>query len=280
MDREQLADFLRHRCEALQPEDVGLPRGARRRTGGLRREEVAALIGMSTDYYSRIEQQRGPRPSEEMLVAMARGLRLSLDERDHLFRLAGHHAPARALRSQHVDPGIMRVLDRLQDIPAQVVSGLGETLLQTPPAVALLGAETGFKGWDRSSHFRWFTRPESRHIYPEEDHPLHSRLFCSDLRTQYSRLGPKSRAADLVAQLMQQSTEFAALWDQHEIGLQRSQQKRIVTAELGVIEVFCQMLFDAGQSQALLIFTATPGTESHEKLQLLSVLGGQQFATS
>jgi transcriptional regulator with XRE-family HTH domain len=87
MDRAELADFLRTRREALQPEDVGLPRTRRRRTGGLRREEVAALSSMSTDYYSRIEQQRGPRPSEQMLAAIAHGLRLSLDERDHLFRL-------------------------------------------------------------------------------------------------------------------------------------------------------------------------------------------------
>ena len=74
MDRAQLADFLRTRREALHPEDVGLPRGQRRRTGGLRREEVAVLCQMSTDYYSRLEQQRGPRPSEQMLNAIARGM--------------------------------------------------------------------------------------------------------------------------------------------------------------------------------------------------------------
>jgi hypothetical protein len=72
VDRAQLADFLRTRREALQPEDVGLPRGPRRRTRGLRREEAAALSGMSTDYYSRLEQQRGPQPSEQMLGAIAR----------------------------------------------------------------------------------------------------------------------------------------------------------------------------------------------------------------
>ena len=94
VDRAQLASFLRTRREALQPEDVGLPRGPRRRTGGLRREEVATLSGMSTDYYSRLEQQRGPHPSEQMLAALARGLRLSLTERDHLFQLAGHAVPA------------------------------------------------------------------------------------------------------------------------------------------------------------------------------------------
>ena len=94
-DRAQLADFLRTRREALQPEDVGLPRGPRRRAAGLRREEVAQLVGMSADYYGRLEQQRGPQPSVQMLQAIARGLHLSRAERDHLFRLAGHPAPTR-----------------------------------------------------------------------------------------------------------------------------------------------------------------------------------------
>ncbi|MDQ2786016.1 MAG: helix-turn-helix domain-containing protein, partial [Chloroflexota bacterium] len=135
MDRAQLADFLRRRRAALQPKDVGLPTGVRRRTDGLRREEVAALCGMSVDYYSRLEQQRGPQPSEQMLAAIARGLHLTLDERDHLFRLCGHGAPHRTLRSDHVNPGLMRVLDRLTDTPAQVMTGLGETLVQTRLAV-------------------------------------------------------------------------------------------------------------------------------------------------
>src|SRR6201996_6942528 len=146
MDLNQLADFLRPRREALQPEDVGLPRGQRRRTGGLRREEVAALCGMSADYYSRIEQQRGPQPSEQMLAAIARGLHLSLDERDHLFRLGGHAAPERVLRNDHLSPGMMRIVDRLSDTPAIVVNRYGETLLQTPMGLALLGDETRLTG--------------------------------------------------------------------------------------------------------------------------------------
>ena len=113
MDRAGLADFLRKRRAMLQPEDVGLPQGARRRTTGLRREEVAALAEMSTDYYSRLERQRGPQPSEQMLAAIARGLHLTLDERDHLFLLAGHSTPRRAMRGDHVSPGMMRILDRL-----------------------------------------------------------------------------------------------------------------------------------------------------------------------
>jgi transcriptional regulator with XRE-family HTH domain len=278
MDRSQLAEFLRSRREALQPEDVGLPRGRRRRTGGLRREEVAGLCGMSVDYYSRIEQQRGSYPSEPMLAAIARGLHLSLEERDHLFRLAGYPVPVRELRLEHVDTGLMRVLDRLQDTPAQVVTGLGETLVQTPPAVALLGDETAYTGLDRSMFYRWFARPGAREIYPVEDHAMHSRAFAADLRTLAARNGPASRAAALASRLREVSPEFAQLWGEHEITSQSTHRKRIRTAELGVLEVYCQMLYDLDQDQALLIFTATPGSESHDKLRLLSVIGAQKLA--
>ncbi|MGQ4516608.1 MmyB family transcriptional regulator [Streptomyces sp. DW26H14] len=273
MDRVQLADFLRTRREALQPEDVGLPRGPRRRTRGLRREEVATLSGMSTDYYTRIEQQRGPQPSEPMLAAIARGLHLSLKEREHLFLLAGHSAPRRALAADHVDPGVMRILDRLGDTPAQIVNAMGETLRQTRPAVALLGDETGFTGLERSTFYRWFTDPLARRVYPEQDHPRHSRVFASQLRAAYSRLGEESRAAEIVNALLAASEEFRAVWGAHEIGVVHSSQKRLSHPDLGILELHCQVLHDDSQSQALLVFTATPGSESHEKLRLLSVTG-------
>ncbi len=279
MDRAQLADFLRTRREALQPEDVGLPRGPRRRTGGLRREEVASLSGMSSDYYGRLEQRRGPQPSEQMLAAMARGLRLSLDERDHLFRIAGHNAPQRTLRSDHVSPGLMRVLDRLDDTPAQVITRISETLLQTRLAVALLGDQTRFTGLARSLVYRWFTDPAARLIYPEQDHRWHSRLFTSDLRSAYSERAGGSRAAALVDALLAASPEFAALWGEHEVGLKRYELKRIRHPEVGVLELHCQMLQDPDQAQALLVFTAVPGSESYQKLQLLSVIGSQPLTS-
>jgi transcriptional regulator with XRE-family HTH domain len=278
VDREQLAHFLRTRREALQPEDVGLTHGARRRTSGLRREEVAALSGMSVDYYSRLEQQRGPQPSEQMVAAIARGLHLSIDERDHLFRLAGHSAPARVMFSDHVSPGMLRILDRLSDTPAQVINELGETLVQTPMAVSLLGDQTRYTGFARSTVYRWFTDPASRNIYPEDDHPLHARVFTADLRMAYSRGGSGSRAAAVVAELLRVSDEFATLWNDHEVSAHHPRSKRIQHPELGILELDCQILTDPDGSQALLVFTATPGTESAEKLQLLSVIGAQTWA--
>jgi transcriptional regulator with XRE-family HTH domain len=279
MDRSQLADFLRRRREALQPEDVGLSRGARRRAEGLRREEVAALCDMSVDYYSRLEQSRGPQPSEQMLASIARGLRLTLDERDHLFRLAGHNAPVRALRSEHISPGLMRVLDRLQDTPAQVISELGEILLQTPTARALFGDETGVTGMSRSIVYRWFTEPGARNVYPTEDHPAHSRNFTADLRTAYAKYGPSSRAGAIVDALKDQSPEFAELWAAHEVNSVHSYEKRLQNPEVGVLTLQCQLLHDHDQGQSLLVYTATPGSESYQKLQLLSVIGNQRITS-
>ncbi len=278
MDRAGLADFLRRRREMLQPEDVGLPQGSRRRTAGLRREEVAALAEMSTDYYSRLERQRGPQPSEQMLAAIARGLHLTLDERDHLFLLAGHNTPRRVMRGDHVSPGMMRILDRLDDTPAQVMSGLGETLIQTRLAVALVGDETHYTGPARSMVYRWYTDPAARRLYPEEDHDLHGRVFTSQLRAAVTREGRGSRAAELADKLLEHSAEFAARWNEHEVGVALTdQRKQLIHPELGLMELHCQVLLDPGQSQSLLVYTAAPGTESHEKLQLLNVIGAQRF---
>lgn len=271
-DRAALAAFLRARREALQPEDVGLPRGRRRRTGGLRREEVAALCDMSVDYYSRLEQPRGPHPSEQMLAAMARGLHLSLEERDLLFQLAGHAVPRRVRRGDHINPGMMRILDRLEDTPAQVMNHLGETLRQTRPAVTLLGDETAYTGLARSAHYRWFTDPVARLLHPEDDHAERSRLLVADLHGAYIRDGGDSRAAALVDALNRASPEFAGLWRERPVLGPYCAPKRFRHPQVGTLELHCQTLVDPDQSQRLVVYTATPGTESHTNLRLLSLL--------
>lgn len=275
MDPAGLAEFLRRRREALQPEDVGLPRTARRRTSGLRREEVAALSSMSADYYARIERGSSPQPSEQMLGAIAQGLHLTLDERDHLLRLAGHQPPARGGTSDHVAPGLLRILDRLEDTPAEVVTELGETLLQTPLGVALTGDTAHLTGPERSIGYRWFTDPGSRRLYAEEDHAFLGRLWVSELREVATRRGRDSRAARYVELLLPRSAEFRALWAAHEVGLRPGPVKRFDHARLGRLELSCQTLTDAEQAHHLLVYTAAPGSESHEKLQLLAVIGSQ-----
>jgi MmyB-like transcription regulator ligand binding domain/Helix-turn-helix domain len=278
MDRAALADFLRHRREALQPGDVGLPAGVRRRARGLRREEVSALASMSTDYYTRLEQQRGPQPSEQMLSSLARALRLSTGERDYLFRMAGHNAPATLSATTHVAPALLRVLDRLSDTPALIISNLGETLVQNRMASALLGDKSGFTGLARSEIYRWFTNPAERLRYPEDDRDRQSRAQVANLRAAYGAMGAQSRAGELVRALMKASPEFAQLWERHEVAKRFADHKTLIHPELGPIELDCQALFTEDQSQALLVLTAAPNTEGYEKLQLLAVLGHERFA--
>ncbi len=278
MDRAALAGFLRRRREALQPGDVGLPAGARRRAPGLRREEVAALAAMSADYYTRLEQQRGPQPSEQMLTSLARALRLTRDERGYLFQIAGHNAPAAVSAATHVAPALLRVLDRLDDTPALILSNLGETLVQNRMADALFGDRSGHTGLARSNIYRWFTEPAERLLYPEDDRARQSRALVANLRAAYGTMGPRSRAGEIVRVLQRASAEFAGLWERHEVAKRFEDHKTLIHPELGPIELDCQALFTEDQSQALLVLTAPPRTEGYEKLQLLAVLGQERFA--
>jgi transcriptional regulator with XRE-family HTH domain len=272
-----MADFLRSRREALRPADLGLPPGPRRRAPGLKREEVAQLAAMSTDYYTRLEQRRGPQPSEQLLAALARALRLSTSERDYLFQVAGRTPPGPVSGPAHVAPALLRVLDRLADTPALILSDLGETLVQNQLAAALLGDATGRTGHTRSDVYRWFTDPAARLLYPEDDRDRQSRALVANLRAAYGAQGPRSRAADLVSALTAASPEFAALWDRQEVVKRFEDHKVLVHRELGPIELDCQVLFTQDQTQALLVLTAAPRSEAEEKLRLLAVLGSERF---
>jgi len=276
MDRDALADFLRHRREALQPAEVGLQSGARRRTRGLRREEIAGLAHMSTDFYARLEQRRGSGPSEQTTAALARALRLTLDERDHLFALAGHVAPPRAFRSDHASPALLRVLDLLET-PAQIVSDLGVTLSQNPLAVALAGVQTHYTGLQRSMIYRWFTDPEQRRIHPEADHPMHSRIHVGSLRAVHGRDADDIEARELVEHLLSESEEFAALWERHEVASRNRTLKRFLHPLVGPLTLDCQILTSENLTERLVVFTASPGSEDADRLALLSVVGSQAF---
>lgn len=278
IDRAGLAAFLRSRREALRPEDVGLPRGSRRRTPGLRREEVSVLCHISTDYYSRLERERGPQPSEQMIASLAQGLRLSIAERNHLFELAGHRPPVVGGSGDHISPGLLRILDRLSDTPAEVVTELGESLRQTPVGIALTGELTGYRGLERSIYFRWFTGGADRDLHPVEEQPELSRFFVSELRAVVVRRGPSSKAAAIVAALTSSSAEFRELWDLQEVGRRMETTKRFLNAEVGLLELNCHALNDPEQSHSLLFYTATPGSSSAEKLELLGVIGAQSLA--
>ncbi|MER7281180.1 helix-turn-helix domain-containing protein [Dactylosporangium sp. NPDC000244] len=278
MDLAELGAFLRSRRDRIRPADVGLPAGPRRRVPGLRRDEVALLAGASVEYYIELERGAGAQPSEQMLAALARALRLTIDERDHLYHLAGRPIPVPGGPASHVHPGMLDLLDRLTTTPAQVITDLHVTLVQNRLATALLGDQLHFEGPSRSFVFRWFTDPVSRELYPQQDHDYQSRSFTADLRAAVARRDSRDREAqDLVAALLDRSPEFADRWQQREVAVRRDERKRIVHATLGTIEVNCLNLFSEDGRQRLLWFAPAVGTDAAEQLELLGVVGHQDL---
>ncbi|MGV0742938.1 helix-turn-helix transcriptional regulator [Mycolicibacterium sp. XJ870] len=274
MDRETLADFLRRRREAVSPADVGLPPGIRRRTVGLRREEVAQLTGMSVDYYGRLEQARSAQPSPQMLKALARALRLTDDETAHLYRLAGHAVPDRDLQSVHVRPALMFVLDQMRDAAAFVCSDTGVVLAQNEMAKLLMGDHViGERGVHSSLIWRWFADPSARDGVPTDDHHKNSRIMVADLRAAWSRRRTDADMRELVECLLQHSPEFVELWERHEVATRRLQRKTFLT-RVGAITLDCEVLATT-DGQQLVVLTPPAGSSALENLRMLAVLGDQ-----
>ncbi len=277
MKYTELGDFLRSRRARIRPADVGLPHGPRRRVPGLRRDEVAQLAGASVDYYNELERGAGSQPSEQMIAALARALRLTADERDYLYRLADRPVPASGGPASHVHPGMLDLLNRLTSTPAQVITDLHVTLVQNPLAVALLGDHSGLRGARASFIHRWFTEPDARRLYPEADHAEQSRAFVADLRAAAARRDAKdAETGSMIRTLLAASPEFAALWADHDVAFRRDDRKRLNHPALGLIEVNCLNLFSEDGRQRLLWFTPAIGTDSADLLDLLAVLGTQE----
>jgi transcriptional regulator with XRE-family HTH domain len=277
MDRPELSDFLRRSRQRLRPHEVGLPTGPRRRTPGLRREEVSQLAGMSADYYMRLEQARSPQPSTQILASLAHALRLTEDERDHLYLLAGHRPPAGRQAGDHVRPGLLYLLDQLKDTPAHITNDIGDLLARNTMAEALLGCVCSVREQDRNFVWRWFTDPTIRQVYSPDEREQHSRTHVADLRASVARRGNDTAATRLVARLHATSTEFAALWELHEVAVRRTSRMRVNHLAIGPIELECETLLSPAEDQKLLIFTPPPGTPDIDYLSLLRVLGHDEF---
>jgi transcriptional regulator with XRE-family HTH domain len=273
----ELGAFLRTRRDRIRPGDVGLPAGPRRRVPGLRRDEVAQLAGVSVDYYNELERGAGSQPSEQMLAALSRALRLTRDERDYLFHLAERPVPQSGT-AVHIHPGMLDLLSRLPSTPAQVITDLHEPLVQNPLAIALLGDQSGLRGRRASFIHRWFLEERARGIYPAEDHAHQSRSLVADLRAAAAARGPRdTEAGPLIEELLEGSEEFAALWARHDVAVRRQDRKRIIHPELGTIEVNCLNLVSEDGRQRLLWFTPALGTDSAGLLDLLAVVGTQRI---
>ena len=282
MARSGLGAFLRSRRERITPADVGLPAGRRRRTPGLRREEVAQLAFISTEYYTRLEQARGPNPSREVLAGLARALRLSDAERDHLHHLAGVPPGPPPGPSRDVRPSILDLVRRLPLAAAIVNSAIYEVLAWNDLAAALMEDFSAVPRRDRNLARRAFLgpHPDGRRLYGVSDAAKFAHSVTVGLRAAVARYPDSPEVAGLVNELLAGSDEFVRLWATGDIDASRSLRKTFQHPLVGAVTVNCDVLDVADRDQHVVIYTADPGSPSEEALRLLSVVGTQRMDVS
>ncbi|MEU3246101.1 helix-turn-helix transcriptional regulator [Streptomyces sp. NPDC006875] len=277
MDKQELGAFLRSRRERLRPDDVGLPFGPRRRTPGLRREEVAVLAHISTEYYVRLEQGRAPRPSGEVLAGIAGALRLTDTESDHLHVLAGT-APSRGgLHRRDVRPSILALLQRLPQTAAFVTSAVFEVLAWNDLAAALMEDFAQLAPADRNLARRAFlgsVRPGAT-LYGVSDAAEFRHHVVMRLRLTLARYPADPAVTGLVDELRDGSADFARLWERHDVQPAPMLTKTFRHPVVGEVTVDCDSLTLTDHDQYLVLYTAPPGSGDAEALALLNVLGAE-----
>lgn len=273
----EFSEVLRAWRNRVRPQEVGLPAGAGRRAPGLRREELALLAGVSVEYIVRLEQGRARHPSAQMLGALARALRLSEQERDHLYRLGGVAEPARALVPRHIPRGVQPMIDRLGDVPLAVHSAAWDLLTWNPLWAALTGDPTELRGIERNVAWRHFMRAPGVIDFDAEHAEDFSSDLAADLRESLGRYPQDPPLAQLVARLLAASPDFEQRWGQAHVARHRSSTKTATTTPVGPIVIDCDVLTVPGSDLRLVLYTAAPGSEDASKLDLLRVTGLQQL---
>lgn len=279
VDRPALAAALRTYRSRLSPADVGLPAGARRRVPGLRREEVALPAGISVDYLVRLEQGRGPTPSDQVLAALARALRLSDDERDHLFHLAGGAPPRPGHIVSTPRASTLRLLDRITDLPAVLLDAKGDVLAWNALATALLGDVSAWPVGQRNLAWQRFLGDGGRVAHdPDEDERTAVESVAS-LRLAAARYPDDHGIRRLVDDLRAGSARFARLWDEGKVAERRSSRKTVHHPQLGRLVLDCDALHVSDVDQHMVVYSAAPGTPEAEALALLRVVGLQDLGS-
>ncbi|MER7442904.1 helix-turn-helix transcriptional regulator [Micromonospora avicenniae] len=274
MDKQELGAFLRSRRERLRPQDVGLPSGPRRRTPGLRREEVAVLAHISTEYYVRLEQGRAPRPSGEVLAGIGDALRLTDAESEHLHVLAGT-APSRTGRYRRdVRPSILALLDRLPQTAAFVTSAAFDVLAWNALAAALMEDFAELAPQDRNLARRAFLGPPTADaaLYGVSDTAEFRHHVVMRLRSTLARYPSDPAVAELVAELCDASPEFAQLWQRRDVQATAMLTKTFRHPVVGEITVNCDALTLTDRDQHLVLYSAPPGSRDAEALAFLGAL--------
>ncbi|TCC42949.1 helix-turn-helix transcriptional regulator [Kribbella sindirgiensis] len=261
--------------DRVTPAEVGLPAGGKRRAPGLRREELAHLAGLSVDYIVRLEQGRSDSPSVQVLTALARALRLSDAERNHLFVLAGEVLPSPGRMSAYLPPGVQRIVDQLAGAPLCVTDAAWTVITWNPLFAALIGDPSPWQGRWRNIIYRHFVDPGDRVVMTPDQQQNFRAAMVTDLRASLARYPRDPDLRALIEELRAGYDDFARLWDQPVVGFHQSEQKTIRHPEVGTFDIDCDVLAIPGSDLRMVVYTAAPNTEAAEKLRLLSVIGLQ-----
>jgi transcriptional regulator with XRE-family HTH domain len=271
----QFGKFLRARRAAVRPADVGLPPGiGRRRTPGLRREELAALAGVSIDYYVRLERGRETHPSPSVVEALADALRLDEEERGFLRELAiraGRHAPGpRPVPSRRVRPTVTQLLETLRPNPAYVVSRTRDLLAANPPGLRLLHGITDWPEQRRNTVRYVFLHPAARTLWVDWEQKA---MGCvAQLRAVAGADPDAPDLAALVAELSSESPDFDRLWERYEVGTIGGGTKTLRHPEVGTMTLSHEGLsLSRAEGQRLVVYMASPGSPDHDAMTLLDL---------
>jgi transcriptional regulator with XRE-family HTH domain len=276
--------FLRARRAQVTPEEAGLTAGpGLRRIPGLRREEVAALAGVSADYYTRLERGKETHPSAAVVDAVARVLRLSADELDHLRELAAHagrRAPVPpAAPSRTVRPGIDLILESMRPNPAYVVSRVNDVLASNPGGLQMLPGIDDWAPRQRNVSRYLFLHPAARQVF--EDWDSRVRNCVAGLRALAGTDPDAPDLTGLVGELLVKSPDFARLWERYEVQEPRYGQKSFNHPEVGPITLGFQcMRLEGSPGQRLYVHFAEPGSPHYDAMVLLDMLAPKGHGAS
>jgi len=261
--RQELAEFLRNRRERIAPLEVGLPAGGRRRTPGLRREEVAQLAGVGGTWYTWLEQSRDIRVSEQVLAAIARALLLDQQERDHLFTLAGAPSAATSVESQGLSTPVRRVLEQVSPFPAAMVNGRHDLLAYNQAYAGLMGDLDALPVGERNKLWLLFACPATR--TKVLDWEAVAARSVAQFRGDFAEHVAEPAWKCLPKRLAEVSADFAAIWERHDLALMEPATKRFLHPELGLLSFEHAPLWLRPHGENLLV-VHTPADEATAEL--------------
>ncbi|MFI7388155.1 helix-turn-helix transcriptional regulator [Streptomyces sp. NPDC049813] len=256
--------------DQVTPESAGLAAVGRRRAAGLRREELALLAGVSADYVVRLEQGRATHPSDQVVEALARALRLSPAERAHLFRLAGLAPPGPGRVPATLTPSVHRLLERLTGTPVAVFDAAWTLLLANPLYTALMGERPSWRGHGRNGAWWTFLGPPGRVRQDARARRAMEAALVSDLRATAARYPADPRLGELIAELRAGSARFARLWESGAVGRHEAARKTVDHPQVGPVTLDCDILTVAGDEVRVMVYTAEPGTADAARLDRLA----------